>query len=251
MIQPHSIFVARRPAVRSGFTLIELLVVIGIIALIIGLLLPTLGRVRRNARNARALADLQAIATALEVYKSDLGDYPPSLSILPPISGGEMLAWTMVGPYNVALGTNIAMDGKDGPGFRVGSRGSVYGPYLDVEKFLLPNPRPTGDSYFLKDTFGQPILYFRRLPRPLSNLPADLYTANDNAAVGLTLNVRPLNRAGAATAQDRFNPVALREKATGPYLLWSAGLDGAFGPQDPSDPKQVKSCDDVLFSGGQ
>lgn len=262
MIQQYSIPVPRQPAARLGFTLIELLVVIGIIALLVGLLLPTLSRVRSNARTARTLADLQAIATALEVYKSDLGDYPPSTGASG-ISGGEVLAWALVGPYStLAAGPYNATDGKDGPGFRLQHgpgpdgilgnaddvfRGSVYGPYVDAEKFLLPS----GGSYFLKDGYGQPILYFRRVSNPGNNTdPSTIYTVADNAGVSAG-NTQPLNRPVAATAQARFNAIVLREKATGPYLLWSAGLDAAFGPEKPLDPKQVKSCDDVLFSGGQ
>ena len=253
MIQQYSVPVTRQPAVRLGFTLIELLVVIGIIALLIGLLLPTLSRARANARAARAMADLQAIATALEAYKADLGDYPPSNGANG-ITGGELLAWALVGPRPmhsptgaVNDATTFDHDGADGPGFRVGFRGSVYGPYLDAEKFLLP----TGGSYFLKDGYGQPILYFRRLANPGDNTkPGTFYTVADNGGVSAA-NTQPLNRPVAANAQARFNAIALREKTTGPFLLWSAGPDGAFGPADPFDLAQVKSCDDVLLSGGQ
>lgn len=247
MIQPYSKSVARPSAARSAFTLIELLVVIGIIALISGIILVAVTGARSHASNARVMADLQAISTALEAYKADFGDYPASLSTAPPISGAEMLAWTMVGPYNVAQGTNVAADGKDGPGFRVGFRGSVYGPYLDPDKFLLPSG---ASSYFIKDPSNQPILYFRRVASPANNTPAALYNVADNATVG----AKSLNRAN-STAPIRFNAIAGREKATGPFLLWSVGSEDAFGPENPNDPvtgaEQVKSCGNVLLSGGQ
>lgn len=265
MIQSHSTFPARKPAARSAFTLVELLVVIGIIALISGLLLVAVTRTRSHATSARVLADLQAISAALEIYRSDLGDYPPSDSAT--MSGGELLAWAMVGPYNAAQGALAAKDGNDGPGFRVGFRGSVYGPYLEPEKFLLKN----GNSYFLKDAQNQPILYFRRVAAPANNTPAALYNVADNAAVGVSVGALNRSPSTGVTAQDRFNAVAARSTIplpggtqstfTGPYLLWSAGLDSAFGPENPlNDPdpdkaaiaaQQVKSCDDVLFSGGQ
>ncbi len=62
-----------------GFTLIELLVVIAIIALLIGILLPALGKARVAARKAADLSNIRQMGLAFTSYANDFKDWYPVL----------------------------------------------------------------------------------------------------------------------------------------------------------------------------
>src|SRR3989442_15922974 len=64
-------------AARSAFTLVELLVVIGIIALLVGILLPSLIAARRQARLIACQSNLRQLATACLLHAHDHRGYMP------------------------------------------------------------------------------------------------------------------------------------------------------------------------------
>lgn len=76
---------------KQGFTLIELLVVIAIIGLLSTLSIVALNQARARARDARRLADIKQIQTALEMYFNDSFFYPAS--VLP---GAQIASGTTV-----------------------------------------------------------------------------------------------------------------------------------------------------------
>ncbi|HEX8915947.1 MAG TPA: type II secretion system protein [Humisphaera sp.] len=77
----------RRPRPASGFSLVELLVVIGIIALLLAILMPVLGRARRQARVVACGANVRSLAQACNTYALQNAGEFPTLAIS---SGGNL-----------------------------------------------------------------------------------------------------------------------------------------------------------------
>src|SRR5688500_2089603 len=63
----------------AGFTLIELLVVIGLIAILIGILLPSLNAARRASYKTKCLSNMRQLGDAYKLYQLDnKGWWPPA-----------------------------------------------------------------------------------------------------------------------------------------------------------------------------
>lgn len=105
-----------------GFTLIELLVVIGIIALLIGIILPSLSAARKQAQGLKCGANLHDVATAMTSYLADWnGTFPPAY-VYPSDTEGN---YDFLGQTNV-----VAYVGRSD----MNSDGKVNG--ADVQKFV-------------------------------------------------------------------------------------------------------------------
>jgi prepilin-type N-terminal cleavage/methylation domain-containing protein len=76
MSDAHSTVHTRRP--RHGFSLVELLVVIGVISILIGLLLPVVGKARRQAQQVACLSNLRQVGAAFLAYAQEHRGYFPA-----------------------------------------------------------------------------------------------------------------------------------------------------------------------------
>jgi prepilin-type N-terminal cleavage/methylation domain-containing protein len=75
---------------QKGFTLIELLVVIAIIGLLASVVLLALNSARQKSRDAKRLADVRQIASALELYYDSNNGYPTTASFYATSGTGTM-----------------------------------------------------------------------------------------------------------------------------------------------------------------
>jgi len=87
---------------HKGFTLIELLVVIAIIGLLASVVLVSLNSARAKSRNAKRIAEVRQIMTALELYYNDNSRYPIQSGAVPSMTDGATPLSNFLSAYPTA-----------------------------------------------------------------------------------------------------------------------------------------------------
>ncbi|KKM67332.1 hypothetical protein LCGC14_1472190, partial [marine sediment metagenome] len=128
-----------RPA--AGFTLVELLVVVAIIVLLVGILVPIVPAVLRDAEAVRSKARIIALQSGCSAYKTETGYYPGQLHIdrlgtneTNKFTGSQYLALSLYEDGYVDYSTDdaITIDGQKAGGASIALQNSVSDRFSDA-----------------------------------------------------------------------------------------------------------------------
>ena len=136
---------------KKGFTIVELLTVMSIIIILISLLVPSLNKVKRYAKQVKQKAQFHSIDIAMELYSTEFEGYPDSEAldeVFIPYNGSLRLAEAMIGQDLMGIHTDsrFRSDGENGSGIQlypnsatvpppvyIANLKSRLGPYLQLD----------------------------------------------------------------------------------------------------------------------
>ena len=262
---------------RTGFTVVEVLAAVGIIALMVGLLIPALSMVHRTAKETKQKAQFTTIELALTTFKNDYGDYPPSYWTLSPAPGPSddycgiqklteaLLGWDLLGFHPKSdfrsngrndngvfiydVGNPVFFDQRRGPylelattnAFRLGNISVRYPGLFSDTRPLAPN------TFVLCDVFEEKKVMLDNGKTARAGAPILYYRANTSG--------RTIREIYNALDDDAI--VAIKERADGKIhpLAATAGqyqyfYDYITDPKISARPWPYRPGSYILISAG-
>lgn len=151
---------------RSGFTIVELLIVVVVIAILAAITIVSFNGISAQANDAAVKSDLKNFGTAMQMYRSEQGEYPLNLSSVSGLKFTKNLYGTDNQGYNLRYCRNADTDRyaflvnlKDGRYFKVTESGVIssnsatsgYG-VCNLVGVSSTNPATANNGY--RDTTG-------------------------------------------------------------------------------------------------
>ena len=264
-----SVNLKKKTGASGGFTLIELLVVIAIIAILAGILLPAISRVKTKGKEAKAKMDMGQIESSMSAYESDFGRLPGSPQVYG-IAPGDFTfgtTGTMSGTTindgglfqgvayennnSEVMGVLLALTSFRGGGTTINTN-NQYNPkktrYLNAKEVDNTKPNGVGVDGVLRDPWGNPFIIsidtdFDGITRDAFYSRASVSQKAAGSPEGLKGSFNDLDATGAS------NEYGIRKKV----LVWSFGADGradvtlkASGTGTAADGTKVSNDDNLL-----
>jgi prepilin-type N-terminal cleavage/methylation domain-containing protein/prepilin-type processing-associated H-X9-DG protein len=248
----------------KGFTLIELLVVIAIIAILIGLLLPAVQKVREAAARMQCSNNLKQFGVGLHNYHGALGKFPPAYHDLGAPPGQGSLFYFLL-PYVeqdsvFKLGGTVqdAYNAFDGSGSFTNMKTAAAN---TIKTYLCPSDptsQPTATwgngwvvgSYAVNnEVFGNPASPGWASNTDGATIPASFQDGTSNT-IGIAEKYSRCNNSGTLWAHGQWNPAW--EPRFNTYS--NRGPSSKFQVQPGPNPATTSSCDNTrpasAHSGG-
>ena len=203
---------------RRAFTLIELLVVIAIIAMLIGILLPTLGAARDAARQTSELSAAKQLITAYGLYADDFDEY-----VMPGYIDG-------VTPEELAKSNVIAPDGTEIGGVMIQRYPWRLAPWFDFDFRGLFSDRKVYSEVFDKNRAPQ-YYHYRISMVPTLGLNSDFVGGGRLSFIPPHLRAVKdhwVRRLGDARRPDRLMVFASAHTADSIYRQWEIDVNKGY-----------------------
>jgi prepilin-type processing-associated H-X9-DG protein/prepilin-type N-terminal cleavage/methylation domain-containing protein len=234
---------ARSPRCRCAFTLVELLVVIGIIALLVGLLLPALSAARRVAQRTQCAAKIHQQLLAAAIHVEEHHGYYPLVGVVPGVQPQNLqdpdsnkydyfsypfsYLTRPLAPITYALAQAMSRTYLLGPQTNEGSGVDETDPHGFIRYFLCPSQASS-----VSDLTQFPMLWYF-YPDP-GNPALGRYIFCDNEAMSYVYNEAILGWGGYLEPLVRCKAKASLVRQSSSTMFVSDGLGGKLtNPQTP------------------